>query len=236
MLSSAILSLLPTAFTPTKFHLTGQNFLIHLPFAKLMKNLKTPTSMISLPSTHQWFHQILSLLNRNPLAHLSLRGSFTTHPLLRGSLLLTQLSLVLFHQLAGTHPIRTTPISKGNILPTKPHTNHLLLLQMTPHLHISLPTITLPFLLLTTKTYFTIVKCSRTSIGMTIQKYKAHLCPHGGMQIEVINFWEAYAPVEQLVNSMSYSHPQPSLWSQEPTSWLGLSLHPSTSQLWNLLS
>jgi hypothetical protein len=29
----------------------------------------------------------------------------------------------------------------------------------------------------------------------TILKHKAILCPHGGMQIEGINFWETYAPV-----------------------------------------
>ncbi len=29
----------------------------------------------------------------------------------------------------------------------------------------------------------------------SIQKYKARLCPHGGMQEEGINFWETYAPV-----------------------------------------
>jgi hypothetical protein len=29
----------------------------------------------------------------------------------------------------------------------------------------------------------------------TIAKYKARLCPHGGQQIEGINYWETYAPV-----------------------------------------
>jgi hypothetical protein len=29
----------------------------------------------------------------------------------------------------------------------------------------------------------------------TIMKYKARLCPHGGQQVEGINYWETYAPV-----------------------------------------
>ncbi len=29
----------------------------------------------------------------------------------------------------------------------------------------------------------------------SIVKWKAHLCPHGGKQIEGINFWATYAPV-----------------------------------------
>ncbi len=29
----------------------------------------------------------------------------------------------------------------------------------------------------------------------TITKWKARLCPHGGKQVEGIDFWETYAPV-----------------------------------------
>jgi hypothetical protein len=37
-------------------------------------------------------------------------------------------------------------------------------------------------------------RCKRAP-DWTITKWKARLCPHGGQQIEGINFWETYAPV-----------------------------------------
>jgi len=35
----------------------------------------------------------------------------------------------------------------------------------------------------------------KRALDWTILKHKARLCPHGGMQIEGVNFWETYAPV-----------------------------------------
>jgi hypothetical protein len=37
--------------------------------------------------------------------------------------------------------------------------------------------------------------CRKCAPGWTITKWKARLCPHGGKQVEGINFWATYAPV-----------------------------------------